>query len=270
MRSKRAIEETIRMRMNLTLDPPLRNQLLARALHEQKESQEMESAPRGPVIRRMIMRSPMAKLSVAAAIVIAASVILSQWGSPLESVAWADVAERFASVPFFHLTMYIGQDAPAETKKIEIWKSEEGRFRAHEGDKVFFGNLTKKESQIVAFDGVTKKPLNVGGHSPGFLTMLCKEGQFSLNTLTASFPPGVKGITPLPAADTAASRETVLFEAKHDTTPERLTIWALRDSRLPIRMRFEDPRQKEFGDFFFDYSEKKDSTFFDPEAFAHQ
>ncbi len=263
----RTIEDAIKGRFHVAAGPALHDRVFAR-LRLAQEQAETTPAPREPVIRRMIMRNPMAKLSVAAAVVVAASVIVSQWGSPLESVAWADVAERFASVPFFHLTMYIGQDAPAETKKIEIWKSKGGRFRAHEGDKVFFGDLTKKENQIVAFDATTKRPLNVGSHSPGFMTMLCQEGQFSLNTLTASLPPEVKGITPLPTADTPASRETILFEAKHETTPERLTIWALRDSRLPIRMRFEDPRKNEFGDFCFDYSEKKDPVFFDPEAFA--
>ena len=103
-----------------------------------------------------------------------------------------------------------------------------------------------------------------------FLTFLCREGEFSLDTLTSSLPAGVRGITPVKAADTAASRETVLFEAKHESTPERLTIWALRRSKLPIRVNFSDPRKNEYGDFFFDYSERKDPSFFDPAAFAKQ
>ncbi|MBP7049746.1 MAG: hypothetical protein KBE65_01890 [Phycisphaerae bacterium] len=216
------------------------------------------------------MTRPIGKLAVAAVTIVAVSILLSQLGDVLGSspVAWADITEHFESVPFFHLTLYIGHETSPETQKIEIWKSEGSRLRAHEGNKVFFADFTRKDQQIVVFDGTTRKSVEGGGNAPGFLAMLCKDGQFSLNTLTASFPSGVKGITPVTTADTAASQETVLFEAKHETTPERLTIWALRESKLPIRMRFEDPRQQEFGDFFFDYSEKKALAFFDPNAFT--
>jgi hypothetical protein len=68
-------------------------------------------------------------------------------------------------------------------------------------------------------------------------------------------------------ADTPASKETVVFEATATSTPERMSIWALRASRLPVRLRFVDPRSDECADFLFDYSQKKPDTFFDPNAF---
>jgi hypothetical protein len=268
MRHLKRVEKVIRERLHFAAGSNLHDRLLSQVLQAHEESKQATQAPREPLRRRIIMTSPIAKLAIAASIVVAVFIGIGHWGSA-PNVAWAEVAQRFESVPFFHLTMYIGEDGSGQTKKIEIWKSEDSRLRAHEGNKVFFADFTRKENQMVAFDGTTKKPIDVGGSAPGFLAMLCKEGRFSLNTLTAGFPSGVKGITPVTTADTAASQETVLFEARHETTPERLTIWALRASRLPFHMRFEDPRNNDCGEFFFDYSQKQDPAFFDPNGFAH-
>ncbi|MBN2316384.1 MAG: hypothetical protein JXM79_20825, partial [Sedimentisphaerales bacterium] len=217
------------------------------------------SASPGPLTtRRMIMNSPITKIAAAAVVLLAVLIGIGHFGNSNSGVVWAEVAEHFESVPFFHLTMYMGYDTSGENKKIEIWKSEDSRVRAQEGDTVIFADLTKKENNILIYDRSTKTLVDNAGDAPKFLMMLCRDGQFSLNTLTSSFPPEVKGITPMTSAETAASRETVLFEAKHETTPERLTIWALRQSKLPIRACFSDPRKSEYGDFFFDYSERKD------------
>jgi hypothetical protein len=221
-------------------------------------------------IRNIIMKSPISKLAAAAVIVIAVFIGIEIFDANGSSVAWADVAERFESVPFFNVTMYIGHDNSTETKKIEIWKSKDSRVRAHEGNTVFFADFSKNNNKFIIFDRTTKKLVNSGENVPMFIRLLCNEGRFSLDTLTKSFPPQVKGITPLETADTAASRETVLFEATHKTTPERLTIWALRGSKLPIRVCFRDSRKNEYGDFFFDYSQQKNASFFDPETFTSQ
>ncbi|MBN1806291.1 MAG: hypothetical protein JW837_13670 [Sedimentisphaerales bacterium] len=221
-------------------------------------------------IRIKIMKSPISKLAAAAVIAIAVFIGIDLFDTNGSSVVWADVAEQFESVPFFNVTMYIGQDTSTETKKIEIWKSPDSRVRAHEGNTVFFADFSKDNNKFIIFDRSTKKLVNSGENVPMFIRLLCNEGRFSLDTLTKSFPPQVKGITPLETADTAASRETVLFEARHETTPERLMIWALRTSKLPVRMTFRDPRKNEYGDFIFDYSEKKDDKFFDPEVFKNE
>ena len=235
-----------------------------------EKSKKQKSALTEPNIWRIIMKSPITKLAAAAVIVIVVFIGIDQLGTNGSSVVWADVSERFESVPFFNLTMYIGHDTSTETKKIEIWKSEDSRIRAHEGNTVFFADFSKEKDKFIILDRLTKKVVNSSENVPMFINLLCNEGRFSLDTLTKSFPPQVKGITPLETADTAASKETVLFEAKHETTPERLTIWALRESKLPIRVCFRDPRKNEYGDFFFDYSEQKDAAFFDPGAFTSQ
>jgi hypothetical protein len=274
VRSTENIEKLVK---NLDLDVDTHAQtdqaILSELLEAQTKSMKQDSTFVGPNIRRLIMKNPMTKLAAAAVIIIAVVIGINPFGSSKTNVLWADVAEHFESVPFFHLTMYFGYDTSNKSEKIEIWKSEDSRVRAHDEDTVIFADFSKKKQvEIVLFNRVTKEPKKVDENEkvPMFMQMLCKDGQFSLDTLTNSFPAEVRGITPVEVVDTAASRETVLFEAKHETTPERLTIWALRRSKLPIRVCFSDPRKSEYGDFFFDYSGRKDTSFFDPSAFAKQ
>jgi hypothetical protein len=217
---------------------------------------------------RIIMKSPITKLAVAAVIIIAVFISIEQFDTNSSSVVWADFAESFESVPFVNITMYISHDAPI--KKIEIWKSEDSRVRAHEGNTVFFADLSKDKNKFITFDRSTKKLVNGDENLRGFIRRLCnKKGRFSLDTLTKSFPSDVNGIIPLETADTAASNETVLFRAKaKEIPPEALKIWALRKSKLPVRF-FVTPDDG-YMDLFFDYSEQKDAAFFDPVEFTSQ
>ena len=227
------------------------------------------SASKHPLsIRNKIMKSPITKLAAAAVIIIAVFIVIDQLGTNGSSFVWADVAESFDSVPFVHITVYISHDTPI--KKMEIWKSEDSRVRAHEGNTVFFADLSKDRNEFITFDRSTRKLVNGDENLRGFIRQLCnKEGRFSLDTLTKSFPSDVKGIIPLETADTVASKETVLFKAKaKEIPPEALKIWALRESKLPIRF-FVHP-SKGYFDLFFDYSEQKDAAFFDPVAFTNQ
>lgn len=75
MRSRKSIEETIRTKLNFAFDPPLRGQLLARALREQDQSQKTEPVLHGPVIRRMTMRSFGARVAAIALICIGIGVV---------------------------------------------------------------------------------------------------------------------------------------------------------------------------------------------------
>jgi hypothetical protein len=221
---------------------------------------------------RIAMKGRVTKLAVAAVIVIAVFIGINQFGTNGSSVLWADVTERFESVPFVHMIIYLGSDTSTEAEKREIWMSEDSRIRVQYKDKVDFVDLSKKEGKVMTFDRLTKelKEKESDGDAPEGLTQFCKDGRFSLDTFINILPLEVKGITPVETVRTAASRETVFFEAKDETTGGRLTIWALRESKLPIRACFHDPGRNRYGDILFDYSEQKDAAFFDPEAFRNQ
>ncbi len=270
MRSAENIENLVKnLDLGIDTNDQMDQAVLSELLDAQEKSIKQQSAFVLPNIRRFIMKSPMTKFAAAAIIVIVVFIGIDQFDTNSSSVAWADVAERFESVPFFRLTIYLGYDNSDDAKKIEIWKSEDSHVRAHEGNKVIFADFSNKETNIVAFDRATRQPINNMGYVSMILKDLCSEGRFSLDTIIKIIP-SEDGITSVETADTAASKETVVFEIKHKETPEWISIWALRSSKLPVRMCFHDPRNNEHGDFFFDYSEQKDTQFFDPKAFTKQ
>jgi hypothetical protein len=270
VRSTENIEKLVK---NLDLDiethSPTDQVILNELLDTQKKSIKQIPAFVSPNFGRLIMKSLVTKLAAAAAIIIAVLIGIGHFGKDGSSIALADISEQFESVPFFNLTIYLSYDTSAEAKKVEIWKSDDSRFRVHENDKVIFAGFSNGEINIVAFDKTTRQPTNPMGYSSFLLEDLHSDGRFSLDTIINSIPSD-EGINSVKTADTAASEETVVFEIKHKSTPEWISIWALRGSKLPVRMCFHDPRNGEFGDFFFDYSEQKETKFFDPNTFTTQ
>jgi hypothetical protein len=96
MKSRKAVEETIRTKLNHTLDSPMRDRLLAHALREQEQSQETTPALNQPATRRMIMKNRIVKLGIAAAIIAVTGLgIVEFLGTGKTSgVAWGEVAKK--------------------------------------------------------------------------------------------------------------------------------------------------------------------------------
>lgn len=235
------------------------------------EQSKIQAVSARPHKRRIIMGNPIVRLSAAAAII--AVVVLGAHEligpSGMTSVAWADVVKRFESVPFFNVTIEVSPGQSAPGKKIQIWKSGDSRARAEEGNTVTFANFSGGERQIIAFDRSTRKPVPVSIQVTAMLDVLCPEGEFSLDTIIAAAAAESAEVVPVEASDSGNSEEVAVFEAKRKGTGEGLRIWTLRQSKLPIRMRFSDPRSGEYGEFRFEYAEKKDASFFDSEAFQN-
>ena len=148
MRSAENIEKIVK---NLDLDIDTNAQtdqaVLSKLLDAQTKSMKQQPAVILPNIRKIIMKNPITKLAAAAVIIIAVFIGIDQLGTNGSSVVWADVAERFESVPFFNITAYFHKIG-TKTKKIEIWRSEDSRIRAHEGNKVFFKDFSKDKNEF--------------------------------------------------------------------------------------------------------------------------
>jgi hypothetical protein len=101
MRSRRTTAQIIRGKLNFTLDSPLRDQLLARALREQEQSQETEPTVDRPAIRRMIMKNSMVKLGIAAVIlaVLGIGIVEFLGTGGTSGVIWAQVAKNVEASP---------------------------------------------------------------------------------------------------------------------------------------------------------------------------
>jgi hypothetical protein len=101
MKSRKTVKKIIQTRLSFTLDSPLRDQLLARALHEQEQSQATEAPGNRPGIRRAIMKSTTVRLAAAAVVAIAALVGAMLWQGTSSGIALADVMTRLDQVEAF-------------------------------------------------------------------------------------------------------------------------------------------------------------------------
>lgn len=156
MRPRKVVEKTIRTKLHFTFDPPLRDRLLARAMHEQEQSQDTEPALAGPVIRRTIMRSPSMKWAAAAVVVAAVGTgLIGIWHKGGQAAyAFAQTVEAMQGKRSFHIQTYHQQ-----RRHDEFWAEfdEQGRllrFRQKEGNG--------PEGSLVTFweDGIRNQHLS--------------------------------------------------------------------------------------------------------------
>jgi len=233
------------------------------------ESQVAQAERPAPPLRiwSIIMKNPISKLAAAAVIVIATIVAIQHFvGSVgVTTPAWADVAESFRSVPFFSAAIYIKEDVAAEPKQIELWMSRDGRARLRTGAQVIFGNQGKVAK---AFDIKTRSAVEADEHAGFLLEKLGAANEFSLDSvIKVIFGGKLEDVTPLINPDAVISRDMVVFDIQSTISPEWLRIWALRESRLPVRIRVWDPRGGDATDAIFEYSKEQPPAFFDPNAF---
>jgi tetratricopeptide (TPR) repeat protein len=180
--------------------------------------------------------------------------------------AWAEVVERFQSVPFFSVAVYIKEDSLSEARQFELWMAQGARVRMRVGNEVIFaheGKVTK------AFDVKSRGEVEPDDTATEILEMLGKTGQFSLETIVRSVSGGkLVDATPRVNAEAVISEDLVVFDLESARTPEWARIWALRESRLPVRVLMWDPRDGACADAVFSYARQQSDAFFDPEAFA--
>ena len=217
---------------------------------------------------RFLMRGNLAKLAVAAAILAVLGVLLGRVGPfGRGSIAWADVARQFQSVPFFNAAIYIKDGATSEPVQMELWWRHDGHTRLRIGTQVVF---SLNGQAIRAFDVQTRQPVEPNRTAAGFLARIAEANEFSLDAvIDTMFGGQAKEVTPQVNASATISQDMVMFDIEMPHSPESVRIWALRESRLPIRIRIRNPHTGDASDAIFEYSEGQPEAFFDPNAFAN-
>lgn len=238
--------------------------ILADALeHLEKFKQENLPATK-PNIWEIIIKSPIAKLTAAALIVITAIVGINQFSS--SSVAWADVEERFQSVPFFSAVIYMKDDVLAEPRQFELWMGQGGRARIRVGSQVIFsgvGEVTR------AFDIEKRCQVEPDLRAVELLEVLGSTGEYSLETVIWIISGGrLIDVTPLVNADAVIQEDLVVFDIRSEVSSQWARIYALRKSKLPIGIRIWDPKNAECVDVLITYSKEQPDVFFDAQTFA--
>lgn len=184
-----------------------------------------------------------------------------------------------------------------EPKLVEVWAGYGNRMRIRSGKKITFADkgqilntfdlVTRTEADT---DSVTYFVVNKFGKSDTISldVMLRVENPLSPDEIPEWFPKGFfskvwsskNDTTPLVISDPVVSKELVVFDHEFGyagTKTLKARVWALRESRLPIRvaisLRDYDDRdyrliRSPIWDMIFNYSKKQPEEFFDPEAFA--
>lgn len=106
MGSIRKIEEAIRNKFNVAAGPVLHDRVFAR-VRQAKAQSETTPAPHEPALRRMIMSSPITRLAIAAALIVAVGVAISEFGGTNGhgSTALGDMVRNMQQMPWVHYTV---------------------------------------------------------------------------------------------------------------------------------------------------------------------
>jgi hypothetical protein len=220
---------------------------------------------------------------------------------------WAQVQERFGSMPFVAAKIYIRDikidSSPlnplVEPKLVEIWAGYGNRMRIRSGSTVTFADkgqilntfdlITRSEADT---DSITYFLVNKFGKSDTIsLDLILRvENPLSPDEIPEWFPKGflskewsstrLVDTTPPVISDPVASQELVVFDHEFGylgSKAARARVWALRENRLPIRiaiwLRDYDDRdyrwiRSPIWDMIFTYSKEQPKEFFNPKAFA--
>jgi len=208
------------------------------------------------------------RLAAAAVILLALGTLVAQLGAALSggSVAWAQVTQRFQSVPFFYASIYVKADALARPRQFELWMGKGGCARLRVGDQVIFG----RNGQVThAFDIRQRREVEADGTAADIVRLLATPDEFSLETVIRSISAGkLVDVTPAVNVQAALGEDLAVFDAQSVISPGWVRIYALRESRLPVGLRIWDPAEGFCVDALITYTKEQPEIFFDAEAFA--
>jgi hypothetical protein len=214
---------------------------------------------------------------------------------------WAEVQERFGSMPFFAASIYrrdvIIANYPlnplAEPQLVELWAGYGNRIRIRSGSKVSF---VDKGEILNTFDLITRSEDYADSLTYTIVNIFGKSDTNALDSLyIANNPPafisesmskewkssGLVDTTSLVISDPVVSKDLVVFDFEFfyiKTKYAKARVWALRKSRLPIRIVIWAIDSQLTGelvrspmwDMIFTFSKEQPKEFFEPEAFAAQ
>lgn len=191
-------------------------------------------------------------------------------------VSWADVVNTFNSVRFFSATIFVTENPLKSPEKMELWRAHDGRTRIHYQRLVLFGQKGElsqafslelgKEIDVARLSREEREKLGI--EKPlGMLKMLGPMPELSLNSIL-DIVCGRKLVSPpIANAQASVSSDMQVFDVTNDQSPQWMRIWALRSSRLPVRLRHWDPTDGDSIEVLFDYMQEQPAEAFDPAAF---
>jgi len=147
MKTANGMEEAIKKKLNFAASTEMRERIFTDVMNAQEESKKTKSALAGPIIRSIIMKSPITKLA-AAVIVIAILIGINYFGGTIDgtSAVYAAAMKALQNVNTVHISGWTTRlkpkhssvlDEPPPTLKqypLEIWEwmTENGEYRIYD------------------------------------------------------------------------------------------------------------------------------------------
>ena len=185
---------------------------------------------------------------------------------------WADVEEKFGIIDYCSVTVYMRHsphNPSASPTVAQYWFDGDGRARIHIGNYVVFHS---RYSPIQSFDIKMRRrgfPMNPLGNFLRDFERTRRSGTSTLRSImNALTGEGLINTTDLLISDANVAQDLLVFDAQTRDTLWWLRVWALRKSRLPIRILKWHKKNSRYVELIFTYSKEQPPEFFDPDAFA--
>jgi len=209
-------------------------------------------------------------LRIAAALLIA--VVAFAAGSMAVNIGphptWADVVDEFDSVAGLQANVYVEEHAGADPAHIELWMARGGLTRMRAGHEIAFGRQGRILDSVLLKDAPLSPSVRQAQDMVrDFVGALGTADAFSLETLIEVLPGSFSDIEVLETQASTPSRDLLLFDMAGEDESGRIRIWALRRSRLPVRVLYWDPDTGERVDVSLTYTDPQPMAFFDPTLF---
>lgn len=182
---------------------------------------------------------------------------------------WAQVMERFASVSCLQGTMYVRDGVLGSPVEMEFWMGHGGKLRLHAGNKVIFGDKGRFIEDVPFGPAAPRSPESATAEATvqNLAEKMGGMDTFSFEVLLRLLPEIGELSAPLRIQEATVSKDLVVFDLASKDSPEWVRIWTLRESRLPVRVRYWDPRKAQSMDVLLSYGNEQPLEFFDPKAF---
>jgi len=188
-----------------------------------------------------------------------------------KSTTWADVEEHFRAIPFCAVSVYFGSPYSSGDGRAQYWISSDGRARIHSGDKIAFVDLNGGRRYISTFNVKTRREDTHGYICKNILQVFERVKRYGKPTLKsiieAMTGENMIDATSLLVSDVEVSKDLLVFDAQSYDTLWNIRVWALRESKLPIRIRKWHRRYDRYEEVLFSYSKEQPKEFFNPDAF---
>lgn len=259
----RLVERAFHSPADDALEGQLRGQL--RGFREDLRAHPYVRRLERPFWLRLAGRGPRlaAAASLGAVLLVSALVFSLSQNAP----TWAQVAEKFNSVNSLTATIYVKVPTLKDPRQCEIWIDRSGKGRVRCGSQVVF---SQGGSVVKAFDVERGEETVPNETARDIIQIVGREGTYSLETVLRIFGDTLTEATPSVNADAMISEDLVVFDIQSASSAERCRVWALRRSKLPVRVLAVDPDSGRVTDSILTYSKPQPPEFFDPDTFAEQ